>query len=692
MPASTYVTFFFLAIASFAIVTHRTYRGGWIGLLLAGQACALQLVWAGPGIRLQMFQGWGELLRGPRAIFFAVVLLHAAVVAWAAWQRRAAWRAYLAPLFTWPRALIFFALYVYSATTIAPEFAQALAAGNWKQLAAKLAMHGSKVALGLLIFGAGALNLALIADSTSEEVWQRWRTRWRNRNTRTLPWLAAAWVLVVSSLLAWFVLERVPHVPDELAYTFQANYFAQGKLGVAPPPLTAAADDPRGERDPFFIPFTLVENGRWYAATPAGWPAALAVGTFFGVPWLVNPLLGALAILLAHAFVKKIYDADLADGAALLLAASPWLLWMSANLMPHALTLVLSLTALLGVAHARESGSLWGGLAAGFGAGALLHVRPLEAIVIAGVAGVWWLAAGRGKLRVAPMAAAAVAGLAMTALFLQYNRALTGSATNVPINHYLEKIYYPGANRLGFGADVGNFGWVGLDALPGHGPIDVFMNTNQNAYLVNFEMLGWACGSLLLVFALAMWPRRSDEHRSSDRLMWWLALGTVAALNLYWFSGGADYGARYWYQVIVPLVVLTLRGAQEFSARTANARIWLFVAYASIAGLLTVMPWRAADKYRHYRGTGTELQQLASAQNFGRSLVIIRGRPWPDFAEASPLNPAQITTQHDGPIFAREINATTTETLRAILSDRPVWIVEGPSVTGGGFRIAESPR
>jgi len=48
------------------------------------------------------------------------------------------------------------------------------------------------------------------------------------------------------------------------------------------------------------------------------------------------------------------------------------------------------------------------------------------------------------------------------------------------------------------GRDVGDFGWTGLDALPDQGSIDVVMNTNQNLYLMNFDLLGWISGSLLL--------------------------------------------------------------------------------------------------------------------------------------------------------------------------------------------------
>jgi hypothetical protein len=643
-----------------------------------------------------MFRGWGELLRGPRVIFLAALLLQAALVLWGMRRYWPAVRAHRKQIATWPQVLVVFLLMVFSATTIAPQWAQLLAAGDWGGLAARTASHGTKVALGLLIAVTGLLNLILAAAAQPARHWERVVTWWRDSERRWLPWAAAGWVVLASSLLAWTVLERAPHVPDETCYIFQAKYFAEGRISVPEPP----------DRGAFFVPFTIVENGRWYAATTPGWPALLAVGYIFGVPWLVNPLLGGLAILLSHKLLKQLYGRGVADGTALLLAASPWLLWMSASLMPHPATLVLALLGLWGTLKAREQGSAAGGALAGFGCGALLHVRPLEGLIVAGVAGLWWLGRWK-KLRVTALVAALVTGGAMAGLFLVYNKALTGSAGQTPINKYLNETFYPGVNRIGFGSDVGNdaanrgMNWAGLDPLPGHGPIDVFMNTNQNLHLVNFDAFGWMCGSLSLVFLLGMqWPSKHQAVdatvQSADRLMWGLLLGMIVGFNLYWFSGGADFGARYWYVVILPSAVLTLRAAQGVSRRMqestfppgAPMRVWAFVAVASAVGILTHVPWRGLDKYWHYRGTSGAIRQLAARHKFGRSLVIINGLPWPEYACASYLNPAELSPSYDGPIYALPANTEALEQLLVAFPDRPLHILHAAPETPGAFQIA----
>jgi len=694
IPLSYYGTAAVLAVAAGLFLAWRrccSEAAGWIALVLAGQACALQLVWAGPNIRLQMFRGWGELLRGPRAIFLAAVLLQAGLVLWGMRRYWPAVRAHAKQFISWPVAVLVFFLVVFSATTIAPEWAQSLAAGNWRSLASRSASHGTKVALGLLIAFTGLLNLILAAASLPGSRWQQVVDWWRGGERRWLPWAAAAWVALAASMLAWVVLERVPHVPDETCYIFQANYFVEGRIAVPAPP----------DADAFFIPFTIIEDGRWYAATTPGWPALLAVGYFFGVPWLVNPLLGALAVLLTHALLRGPYGRRFADGAVLLLAASPWLLWMSASLMPHPATLVFALLALLGVKQAREQGSVWGGVLAGLGGGALLHVRPLEAVIVAAVAGLWWLLAWK-KLRIAAVAAALLAGGTMAGLFLTYNQALTGKAGQTPINKYLNETFYPGVNRLGFGSDVGNdtanrgMNWVGLDALPGHGPIDVIMNSNQNLHLVNSDGFGWMCGSLLLLCAPGRRPGAEPAARSADRMYWALLLAMLGGLSLYWFAGGADFGARYWYLVILPCVVLTLRAGQSFVARAretamppgAASRVWAFVALASFAGLVTHLTWRSLDKYWHYRGTSGAIRTLAEERRFGRSLVIINGLAWPEYASASYLNPAVLSVDYPGPIYALPRDEGSLHTLIAAFPDRPIIILNPSPHTPGAFEVA----
>jgi hypothetical protein len=660
----------------------------WLALAVAGQALALQLVQAGPDVRLQMFYGWSQMLHSWRLAVLLAVVLHALVVAIGIWRWLASdadARRGMSRLLTWPQAMLLLALAAYGCTSMSPEFFRSMVQGGFAKQAA---IQGSKLALGVMLLFAGTANFLLVAVHLPKDVWSKLVARWERRKSARIIWGAALWVVVVSSLLCVFVLDAMPHVEDEVAYIFHAKTISLGRLWLPPPPDAVA----------FFCEYVNTRD-KWYSAMLGGWPFVFALGFLLGAPWLINPLLGGLGVVLAHRLVKQMYGAAMADGAALLLAASPWLLFISASFMPHATSLVLMLLGLLGVERARASGSWVWGAVAGLAFGGLLHVRPLEAIAVAAVAGIWWLSAGWKNLRLPALASAVVAGLVMTALFLAYNKELTGDALYAPVNKFFDEAKYPGSNRLGFGAEVGNFGWVGMDALPGHGPLDVIFNTNNNLYLLNFELFGWAGGSLLFVALLLLW-RRWREHA----LMWGLLFGLWAGMNLYWFSGGPDFGPRYWYQMILPCVVLTLAGAAEFARRWSAesgmesggaSRVWAFVLLATVIGFVNLAPWRALDKYPNYRGIRPEIRALARAHQFGRSLVFVRGQENPDYLSAFALNPPRVDRPaadgFDVPIFARDLGAASRERLRAYYSDRTVWIVAGHTETGTSARLVAGP-
>src|SRR5690606_10366434 len=130
-----------------------------------------------------------------------------------------------------------------------------------------------------------------------------------------------------------------PHVPDEVIYLYHARYFAAGMLTMPAPPVPEA----------FNIDLMTYEPTRWYSPVPPGWPAALSVGVLLGAPWLVNPVLNALNVLLASMLLHAVYDRRTARLAVLLLAVSPWFLFMGMNFMTHTFTLTCALAAAVAV-------------------------------------------------------------------------------------------------------------------------------------------------------------------------------------------------------------------------------------------------------------------------------------------------------------------------------------------------------
>jgi hypothetical protein len=550
--------------------------------------------------------------------------------------------------------------------------------------AAILALTVIFVSLGLALLAAIASNL----PSAAADDLMRRLVGWQ----RALPWLASAWTLSISVLLAWVAFERVPHVPDEVAYWFQAKYFSAGRVFLPAPPEISA----------FELPHTLVSGDKWYGIFPPGWPAVLAIGMRLGVPWLVNPVLGAVAVVLLHRLTSDLYSRRIADVAVLLLSTSPMFLLMSAGLMSHPLSLVLALVTVLGWRRGVGASAPRWAVAGGLALGGLVLTRPFEGAILTVVLTAWSLVrlvsgstastASTGIRRLTGFVAVAiVTGAAM----LPYNAALTGRRFYDPITKYFDERYYPGSNRLGFGSDVGNTGWRN-DLLPGHSPIEAVLNGHRNLYLLNLELFGWACGSLAAVTLLIFFGRWS----SADAFVTSLAAAIVGGLALYWYSG-ADFGARYWYQLLVPLAMLSARGLESLADRARGAlpervvagRLAAAVGVAALSAVVILLPWRAATKYHHYRGMGNAIAGLAAAKSFEHALVFVRGAgqgtPFSRYSAASVFNPPLLDGA--GPVFVRDVDGESRQRIECAFAGRVVRVIDTTAMPAGPVLIDEGP-
>jgi hypothetical protein len=262
-------------------------------------------------------------------------------------------------------------------------------------------------------------------------------------------------------------------------------------------------------------------------------------------------------------------------------------------------------------------------------------------------------------------------------LMLPYNEAVTGRADYPPHMAWSDSHWGPGVDRLGFGPGIGIRQWPNLDPLPGHGAPDVVLNINKNAFMTNADLFGWSFGSLALI-ALGLGVR---GWRRADAINGALVLAFIAGYSTYWFSGGPDLGARYWYPLLVPFVVLTVRGCQNIAARLAGHaspsitfRFGAFIAAASISAALVVLPWRATAKYHRYRGITGEVRALAAERGFTHALVFVRsGENKRDYASAFVLNPS--TLDDPGTIYALDAGPEHRAAVVKRFSDRQVWVI-----------------
>ncbi len=638
----------------------------WGSLALVGQAAALQLIDAGPRLHYQHYLPLGELWSrhsGAAAVLVAQTVLVAIGIL--RWRRTTERRLELPQR---GRMIAAVALSALTAATVSPSpvrYVAELALAAYIQILAVATVVLAVVAVpdGVVSRVAGSVQRLFPTGETSERP-----PAPRDYFGVTAGGLAA----VLAALLSVLSYDRHPHVPDEVVYLKHAEYLAAGMLTMPAPPVPAAFD----------LDLMSYETTQWFSPTPPGWPAMLAIGAALGVPWLVNPVLAGVCVVLTYLLLTAIYSRRVARCATVLLAVSPWFLFLAMSYMTQMLTLTCALTAALGVEYARRSGRAAWGVAAGCGVGVMSLIRPLDGVLVAGAIGLWAIGVGGRRLRVTALAGL-VAGTAATgALVYPYNRALTGDGLTFPISVYANRLYGPNSNAYGFGKDRG-LGWA-FDPNPGHSPIDGVINLNLNAFGLNTDLFGWATGSLILI----MWLMVAARLTRPDRTMLAGIAVFVIGYFFYYFSGGPDFGARYWFPAIVPLAALTARGLEHLDL-AIGPRAWLAAGLLVAMSLVNYVPWRALDKYRDYRGMRAEVRDLAGAHGFASDLVLIRGTRFPDYASAAVLNP--IDLKAPATIYAWDRNeAVRAEVLRAY-PDRRVWIVEGPSASGAGYRVIEGP-
>jgi hypothetical protein len=649
----------------------------WAALALAGSAAALQLVNAGTGIHYQHY-AIDRLLDPDRAPFLVFVLLQALLVG-AGLRARFHGRAgrLLEKFRIWQLAAM---VAVISATAAA--------------VSRDARFYAADLVFGAAIQIVNVANIVLVAACAPSELLERVRqavSRWFGEADadpcRPEPGgvdrfcvATAVAVTLVSSLLSWFVYQNHPHIPDEVSYLYQARTFAAGKVALPAPPAPAGFD----------VDLMTYEKDRWFSPVPPGWPAVLTLGELAGAPWLVDPVLGGLCIILAYLLLREICSRRTARFCIILLATSPWFLFMCMNFMTHTVSLLWALAAGLGVARSRRTGKIGWACLAGVAVGMGTLIRPLDGMIVAAVAGAWAIGIGGRRLRFPSLATLAAAAAMVSALAMPFNRALTGDPGRPPIMAYTDKYYGSGSNAYGFGPNRG-LGWQ-LDPYPGHTFGESLINDNLNMFSVNIELLGWATGSLILIAALGF----GGGMRRLDWAMLAVILVVLAAYTPYWYSGGPDFGARYWYLILLPAILLSVRGMQFLEARLGSgswrahpARVTLAVFVLCAVCVIDYLPWRSIDKYRHYLGMWPDIRQIAVQRHFTDDLVLVRGERHPDYASAAIYNPLDLTARK--PLFAWDRNAEARKQVLAAYPDRRIWLVDGPSITKRGFAVVAGP-
>ncbi len=482
----------------------------------------------------------------------------------------------------------------------------------------------------------------------------------------------SALTLGVTSVIARWILEGIPHVQDSVTYLFQAQLFAAGRLAAPAPALPEF----------FEQEFVLVHGGQWFGKYSPGQPLLLSLGVLIGAPWIISPLTASGAIAMTYLAARRLYGPRVALLAATLLLTSPFVLLMSGTMMSHPAGLLWTSALLLAVVFCRQEGGPLAWCVAGFATAMLLITRQLTAVAIATIllAPLMYEVAVQPRTRIRFSALTMIGAAPPTFFLLYFNWRLLGSPFASPYELWWS------FDRVGFGPSVGMHG--------GHDLAGGLANTWANSTALLRHLFGWPP---YLTLAPALVPFVTLRRNEWDWLLGSVVVSVVAVHVAYW-ADGIMYGPRYYYEAAGVLAILTARGmalmarpltecpgaAPEYAqghVRPGNAfgpaaALFALGVATNLLGYLPATLWA----HRGYNGVSRARLELVEQSQIGRALVFVTQRPpeWQPYGSVFPANGPLL----DGPvIFARDLGDAENGRLRELHTDRPAYVLRDMQLT-----------
>jgi hypothetical protein len=496
------------------------------------------------------------------------------------------------------------------------------------------------------------------------------------------PWFAAAGLaafgLVVAAFINYSYSDHMPHVPDELAYLFQAKLLTTFHLSAPVPRVGEVFDY-------FYPPFIVVQDGHWIGVYPFGHPLLLAFGEMIGAAWLVPAIVGAATVFLVFAIGRKVYSARVGLLAALIFVASPFFLMTASNFMSHNTAAFYLMGSLFCIVISDRRPFTYG-IIGGLLYGLFFNTQQLTAVALIAPVGVLLASAAIPKAGRMPAArhigGFLLGGLIMLGLYFLYNLGTTGDAFTTGL-----QIGSNPAKFLGFGGE--NSASQGIQN-----------QQIQLAFLL-LVMNGWPLyvGAMFVIMPFVLATR--------NRWDWFLLTSAIIAMGVYvlFIGAGVMHGPRYWYVASPLLALLTARGADRAAevlsggASALRARIggtgsasqWpgVIVVYAAVFALVGagIYGWllghhttwaddfvpNKAETLRNFNNVDDRVVQLVEEQHLHHALVLMQDcQSWQCYGSVFWLN----NTKLDGDVvFAKDMPKHRAE-LFAAYPDRYVYVVQ----------------
>ncbi|MCP4901579.1 MAG: hypothetical protein GY906_31840 [bacterium] len=415
------------------------------------------------------------------------------------------------------------------------------------------------------------------------------------------------------------VLERLPHTRDELAYLLSARWLLDGQIGHVAPNYA----------DHITLPWVNLVDGIWLPHHPLGWPAILALGEFVGKGWMVNPLLAPVWLVLLYLIGRRLYGPGVAILATIFGALSPLATLIFASHLSHPSCSILLLVALLLMLWIRDHStvSAWPLLTLGAALGLAFGIRPASAAALGTVFGVFILLDFRRRglphLKVLWIAAGGLIALTPTALANHY---VTGSFFRFPYSLVESKML--GLGYLSYG----------------------IRNLDSQLTALGAGLHGWGWnlvpGTFVIALGLSAAAVPFVLRRATRTDLFLLAIVTSLSL-VHLFTRGhglQGYGARYLFEAVAPLMLLSARGICLLACETnwpgRRPRQLIPTLGGSVLGVVLLLSAAFGivtrlNSYHGYNSVNGSLEAALEEADITTGVVFLPENEWHHWAQVA---------------------------------------------------------
>lgn len=367
-------------------------------------------------------------------------------------------------------------------------------------------------------------------------------------------------VLIFTIWMAAVPFEGIPKGGDEAAYLFQSRIFARGEL-------TAPAPGVEEPRDLFPFRHFIFRGGEWYVMYTPLHGILMAPFTAAGVSWLLGPIQSVISLLGAFLLMRRLAGENTARLGTVVMALSPYFLFMGSSHMAHNTNLMFVTWALYYLVRGLQQGSRAAQAACGLLLGLALNTKPYPIVPWAiTITLVLFVKLKRGAIPV--LFRIAGGAVLPVGLFLLSNSRFSGDPFSPAYN------LVRGGELIGFGENKAWFPEYGDHA---HTPARGLMNLLKQAGTGSTILLGWPFLSFLPALAVMLKKRIFVQT--------WPLYTSILMITPFMFihyAAAIDYGPRHYYTALPAFALLTAVGMIILTGR------WGQKAEAALGGLFLV--------------------------------------------------------------------------------------------------------